>query len=59
MQIVTNFVDGQRGRLGEEVRTGGEGRFFKKIADFVTAGKEIVIANVGSGFACGEFCQRM
>ena len=47
VQIMPDFVDGEVWRFLESGGCGGEGGFFKEKADFVVAGQEVSITNVG------------
>ena len=57
MQVVSNLVDCFFFGLGEVSRGGVEGGFLEEKADLVAAGEEVVVADVGGGFAGGELGQ--
>ena len=55
MEVVADFVYGAVFGFCEGTCCGGEGGFFEEEADFVAGGEEVVVADVGGGFAGGEF----
>ena len=58
MQVVSNLINGEVLGLGELAR-GEECVFFEEVADFVVRFEEVGIADMGFGFAGGEFGQRV
>ena len=54
MQVMADFVDGAGFGFGEDA-VGRESGFLEEEADFVAGGEEVVVADVGGGFAGGEF----
>lgn len=51
---MSDLVDGAMLRLGQ-FASAGEGVFFEEEADFVAAGQEVGVADVGGFFSGGEF----
>ena len=54
VQAVADLVDGARFGFGEDA-IGRESGFLEEEADFVARGEEVVVADVGGGFAGREF----
>ena len=52
---MADFVYGAVFWFEEGVCCRGEGGFFEEEADFVGGGEEVGVADVGGGFAGGEF----
>ena len=59
VQVMADFV--HREVLGFGERTSGrvEGVFFEEKADLISAGEEVVVADVRRLFSCGKFGERM